>query len=185
MLAALGRLDPAGWYAVDAFAAWIKATEPDFQRPDGNYNGWYLRDVASDRYLSGFEAWNEVEGRLIAFLISGPLFWLGAVALAGGEGEPLIFRLTTGGAYWLAGQGLPEPYPPARLLVNEDFTVRAPLLIPLFDRFRLLRFTERSRTRRGPRSARSAGGRRHHPPQHAPSHHAPQPERGPGARPAW
>ena len=142
LLAALGRLDPVRWYAVDAFAAWIKATEPDFQRPDGNYNGWYLRDVASERYLSGFEAWNDVEGRLIAFLISGPLFWLGALSLAGADGEPISFRLTTGGAYWLAGGGLPELYPPARLVVNEDFTVGAPLLVPLFDRFRLLRFTE-------------------------------------------
>jgi hypothetical protein len=142
LLAALGRLDPARWYSVDAFAAWIKTTEPDFQRPDGNYTGWYLRDVASERYLSGFEAWNDVEGRLIAFLISGPLFWLGALSLGGGNGEPVIFRLTTGGAYWSAGGGLPEPYAPARLLVNEDFTVGAPLLVPLFDRFRLLRFTE-------------------------------------------
>ena len=142
LLAALGRLDPARWYSVDAFAAWIKATEPDFQRPDGNYTGWYLRDVASERYLSGFEAWNDVEGRLIAFLIAGPLFWLGALSLGGEDGEPGIFRLTTGGAYWLAGGGLPEPFPPARLLVNEDFTVGAPLLVPLFDRFRLLRFTE-------------------------------------------
>jgi Helicase conserved C-terminal domain len=142
LLAALGRLDPASWYSVEAFASWIKATEPDFQRPDGNYTDWYLRDVASERYLSGFEAWNDVEGRLIAFLIAGPLFWLGALSLAGGDGEPVMFRLTTGGAYWLAGSGLPEPYPPARLLVNEDFSVGAPLLVPLFDRFRLLRFTE-------------------------------------------
>ncbi len=142
LLEALGRLDPARWYAIEAFAAWIKATEPDFQRPDGNYTGWYLRDVASERYLSGFEAWDDVEGRLIAFLIGGPLFWLGAVALAGGEGSPLSFRLTTGGAYWLAGSGLPEAYPPTHLVVDEDFSIAAPLLVPLFDRFRVLRFTE-------------------------------------------
>ena len=44
-------------------------------------------------YLSGFEAWEQVEGRLLAFLMTGPLYWLGAVACgtldeAGGDGLP-------------------------------------------------------------------------------------------------
>jgi hypothetical protein len=139
VLAALARLDPGAWYHVATFAAWIKATEPDFQRPDGNYAGWYLRDVGSERYLSGFEAWDDVEGRLIAFMLAGPLFWLGAVMV---NADATAFRLTPGGAYWLTGSGLPELYAPAQLTVNPDFTVTAPLLTPLFDRFRLLRFTE-------------------------------------------
>ncbi len=57
VLDALRSLDPAGWCAIDDLVAAIKAARPDFQRPDGTYTGWYLRDLQQgDRYLSGFES---------------------------------------------------------------------------------------------------------------------------------
>ena len=143
ILESLRRLDPDAWYALDDLVAWFKAVNPDFQRPDGNYAGWYLRDVATGRYLSGFEAWEEVEGRLIRFVVSGPLFWLGAVALGLEEGgDPVSFRLTPAGVAWLSGTTPAEIPRPARLAVAEDFTVSAGLTVPLLDRFRLLRFSE-------------------------------------------
>jgi hypothetical protein len=131
------------WYAIAGLVAGIKAVNPDFQRPDGNYSGWYLRDVETGRYLSGFESWDDVEGRLIRFLVTGPLFWLGAVALgAGDEDPPEALRLTPSGAAWLAGT-TPGVLPrPSRLSVAEDFAISAPLTLPLLDRYRLLRFTE-------------------------------------------
>lgn len=166
ILAALSRLPQQdGWYRLEDLIAAIKSTNPDFQRPDGNYALWYLRDVETGGYLSGFEAWDEVEGRLIRFLVAGPLFWLGAVALywpepvqpVGSEAQqqgqtppysgrrplpPVLFRLTSYGHAWLTG-GLPSELPqPARLIIGEDFIVRAPLALPLLDRFRLLRFTD-------------------------------------------
>ncbi|MEJ5200341.1 MAG: hypothetical protein WHX53_15585, partial [Anaerolineae bacterium] len=52
ILDALARLEPERWYALADFVAWIKATNPDFQRPDGVYAGWYLRDAQTGRYLS-------------------------------------------------------------------------------------------------------------------------------------
>ena len=121
----------------------MKRADPDFQRPDGNYSGWYLRDAETGRYLSGFESWDAVDGRLLRFLIEGPLFWLGAVAL--GEGLPHeapLFRLTPAGAAWLNGRMPAELPQPARLSVADDFTVTAPLLLPLLDRYRLARFTD-------------------------------------------
>ena len=57
----------------------VKAADPDFQRPDGDYGSWYIRDAAGDAYLSGFESWDRVEGVLIADLLAGPLHWLGVV----------------------------------------------------------------------------------------------------------
>ncbi len=143
ILTALNQLETGPWYAINEFVAWIKQTAPDFQRPDGSYTGWYLREVATGRYLSGFESWDEVEGRLIRFILTGPLFWLAALALGeGADGQIQTFRLTPLGAAWL-GRPLPEHLPrPAHLSVDEQFIVTAPLLLPLFDRFRLLRFTE-------------------------------------------
>ncbi len=143
LLDALHGLAVDAWYTIADLVAGVKAVNPDFQRPDGNYTGWYLRDRASGRYLSGFESWDDVEGRLVAFLIQGPLFWLGAVALGLAEGGQVAsFRLTPLGAAWLAGAAPPELPRPARLTVTEDFSVSAPLWLPLLDRFRLLRFTE-------------------------------------------
>ena len=137
----LCTLEPTAWYAIDSLIAHIQTTNPDFQRPDGDYTRWYLRDAATGRYLTGFESWEDVEGRLLRFLITGPLFWLGAVALDTAV-PPSIFRLTSFGAAWLSSTspaGLPRP---ARAVVGEDFMVAAPLTLPLIDRFRLLRFTE-------------------------------------------
>ena len=84
------------WFAIDDVIGKIKKDNPDFQRPNGNYNTWYIRDVKTNLYLNGFEAWDQVEGRLIRFLIEGPLTWLGVVQLAGEA-----FRLTDRGVSWL------------------------------------------------------------------------------------
>ncbi len=138
---ALRALEPAAWYPISGLIAHIKATSPDFQRPDGDYTRWYLREVASGGYLAGFESWDAVEGRLLHFLITGPLFWLGAVALDAAA-APSIFRLTSFGAAWLVNRTPGELPRPARAVVGDDFTVTAPLTLPLIDRFRLLRFTE-------------------------------------------
>ncbi len=155
LLDPLRSLPGSAWYAVADLVAWLKAHIPDFQRPDGNYTLWYLRDAETGRYLSGFESWDDVEGRLIRFLVTGPLFWLGAVELGMANGEwrmaesaipnpqsAMVFRLTPAGAAWLAGRMPAEPPRPAPLALADDFTVTAPLLLPLLDRFRLLRFTE-------------------------------------------
>ncbi|MGE5603059.1 MAG: helicase-associated domain-containing protein, partial [Nitrososphaerales archaeon] len=147
LLRLLQRLDGRTWYRVADVIVAMKRTDPDFQRPDGNYSGWYLRDAESGRYLSGYESWDAVEGRLLHFLIEGPLFWLGAVALSGDIAagqieEQETFRLTPAGAAWLSSRMPHDPPQPARLAVGDDFIVTAPLLTPLLDRFRLARFAD-------------------------------------------
>jgi hypothetical protein len=143
ILEVLSQLEVGAWYMLDDLVGWLKAVHPDFQRPDGNYTGWYLRDVETGHYLSGFESWDAVEGRLIRFVVVGPLFWLGALALGEtADGQAQSFCLTQLGAAWL-GKPLPRELPrPARLSIDDQFVITAPLLLPLLDRFRLLRFTE-------------------------------------------
>ena len=76
-------------------------------------------------------------------MITGPLFWLGAVALGdAADGRVQSFCLTPGGAAWLSDKAPADLPRPAHLAMGEDFVVAAPLLLPLLDRFRLLRFTE-------------------------------------------
>jgi len=143
LVEALRSLPRDAWTSLGALAASIKAHNPDFQRPDGNYADWYLRDVASGRFLSGFESWDQVEGRLLRFIICGPLFWLGAVALGPEPGAAAsVFRLTQSGSAWLQVGDPPDPPRPSRLVIRDETTLLAPPDLPLADRFRLLRFTE-------------------------------------------
>ncbi len=142
VLDVLRTLSADTWYSISDLVAHLKRTNPDFQRPDGNYSGWYLKETATGRYLSGFESWDEVEGRLIRFLVVGPLHWLGAVALDAPASEAQVFRTTRSGAAWLTNTTPARLPRPERLKVGEDFVVTVPLLCPLLDRYRVLRFTE-------------------------------------------
>ena len=57
----------------------VHQQQPDFQRPAGDYDSWFLRDQQSGEFLRGFEHWDEVDGALLRYLICGPLHWLGGV----------------------------------------------------------------------------------------------------------
>jgi hypothetical protein len=78
----LALMQPGQWYSLDGFLAAIKTHQPDFQRPGGDYNTWYIRDAQSGDYLRGFDSWDKVDGALLRYLLAGPLAWLGAVQLS-------------------------------------------------------------------------------------------------------
>jgi hypothetical protein len=146
LLALMARCPLEAWWSLDSFVAAVQETEPDFQRPDGDYTSWYIRDQASGEYLSGFESWERVEGALLADLITGPLHWLGAVATAR-DGSRTICRLTQAGARFLglaAGEE-PEPISPPPIAVQPDFTVEVPAPASLYTRFQLERFADLER----------------------------------------
>jgi hypothetical protein len=145
LLAHLSRCPPGEWIDLASFIAAVKQTDPDFQRPPDAYDTWYIRDAASNEYLMGYEHWDRVEGALIAYLVGGPLHWLGATALGleDREATPTAFRLTPGGAFFL---GLTDQIPEAPELppmtVDADLTVRALAGGNLYDRFQLARIAE-------------------------------------------
>lgn len=145
LLAHLSRCPPESWIDLVGFIDAIKHVDPDFQRPPDAYNTWYIRSTASGEYLMGFEHWDQVEGALIAFLVTGPLHWLGVTALGfEREGQPATaFRLTPGGAAFLGLSDSPpetSALPPMRM--SADLTVRAIAGGDLYDRFQLARIAE-------------------------------------------
>ncbi len=148
LLALLAGLEAGAWYRLPDLVAAVKQVLPDFQRPDGNYQTWYLRRRAEPAYLRGFESWDDVEGELLRYLFAGPLHWLGAVDLGGDPGPAESFRLTAAGAAWLAGEPPPVEAAAGRLAVGRDFSVVVAVDAPLRHRFRVARFT--SWTRGGP-----------------------------------
>ena len=143
----LAACAPDKWYKLDGFVRAVKEADPDFQRPDGDYTSWYIRDAATGAYLSGFESWDTVEGALIRHLIAGPLTWLGLTDLgaAAPDGPPIVFRLTPVGAASLGLAKLPPEPEPAPLALRPDFTVLAPPA-RRYERFQLARIAEWVRT---------------------------------------
>lgn len=67
------------WRSLESFVAFVREHHPDFQRPAGDYDSWYIRDARTGDYLRGFECWDEVDGALLRYLVMGPLHWLGLV----------------------------------------------------------------------------------------------------------
>jgi hypothetical protein len=136
LLAQLARTQPGQWFALDDFIAMIYDHLPDFQRPDGVYDTWYIQN-ATGAFLRGFEHWPAVEGRLIRYIWQGPLFWLGAVALDR-SGE--TWSLTEQGAGFLQGQVEDAPSSEPILRVSPDYVITLAPHIGLWDRLRVALF---------------------------------------------
>lgn len=138
----LGKLQVGVWYSRTELINAVREVEPDFQRPTGNYNAWYIRDVASQEFLRGFEHWDQVEGELLRFLLAGPLHWLRFIDLAEpSAGDDALISISQWGSFWLE-QETPQPHEDTHgpISVHEDFTIHVPFGISLSDRFRVERF---------------------------------------------
>ena len=124
-----------GWVSINDLIEIIKEFEPDFQRLDGDYDSWYIRNDAGE-FLSGFESWDAVEGALIEFYLAGPMHWLGLVDI----GDD-VARLTAYGRAFLEHSDWPQPAESsARIEVREDGALLASRRVNRFERFQLARF---------------------------------------------
>ena len=143
VLQLLGQLQPGAWYSQADVIDTIKEAVPDFQRPTGDYDNWYIRHENQEGYLLGFEHWEQVEGVLLRFLLNGPLYWLSAMELAEpSAGDDLLFSLSGWGARWLGRDSeMPNEGRRPPIVVEENFTVELPAGTPLMDRFRVERFS--------------------------------------------
>jgi len=132
------------WLSVDDFVAKFKQVDPDFQRPDGDYESWYIYD-ADGRPLMGFEHWDAVEGALIRYILTNVLLLLGVtdVGLNSQTSPPTGFKITPQGAAFLQDQLLtPTTERTLFLRVKPNFQVDVPHRASLYDRFQLNRFAE-------------------------------------------
>ncbi len=147
----LSRVEsPEGsWLSPDHFVALVKEIEPDFQRPDGNYEKWYIRDTRGDS-LMGFANWDKVEGAFIHYLLGHALLLLDVICL-GFAGPPSLeadvpisFQVTPLGAAFLSGRPdqLPPEKPALMLRIDNNFYAHVPERASLYDRFQLARFAE-------------------------------------------
>ncbi len=153
----LARVPPDTWWSLDSFVVAIKEQQPDFQRPAGDYDSWYVRDSESGDYLRGFEHWERVDGALLRYLLTGPLHWLGATDLHDpkseirnpparpaepGRAKSQAFRVTGWGRALLAAETPKIPEPPGQLRIYPDGQLSVSRSVSRYDRFTVARFTE-------------------------------------------
>ena len=132
-----------GWYQISELVNLIKEEDPDFQRPDGNYDTWYIRDLDSGDYLAGFDNWHLVEGRLLRFLIRGPMSWLGLVETnIPHDEDDFLFRLTPRALDWLAGRPVVAEEVDIPIVINGNATISVPFNANRYHRFQVARLSE-------------------------------------------
>jgi hypothetical protein len=149
----------------------VRERAPDFQRPAGDYDSWYIRDSETHAYLRGFEHWERVDGALVRWIIQGPLCWLGLAEVSTPDApDPegarrkarrltlrptpgmaeTAFRITAPGAAFLgkgewmeAGQRI-EANTPAdtHVHIGLDGVLSVPAAIAPYHRFRVARVTK-------------------------------------------
>lgn len=110
---ALQQFATSGWTSIDGLIEAIKEADPDFQRPGGDYNSWYIRGQDGE-YLRGFASWDAVEGAQLEFILTGPMHWLSLL-----DTSDEAVRLT---AYGRAALGL-TPWPDRERAPDDKITV--------------------------------------------------------------
>jgi len=136
------------WWSLSAFLADLRRDFPDFQRPASDYDSWFIRDTRSGEFLQGFEHWDDIDGALIRYLITGPLHWLGILDLAVADEDipstqASAFRLSKW-APGLLGSAAPLKFPPedAHIHVRSDGRISVPFLTPRAARYQIARFCQ-------------------------------------------
>lgn len=145
ILELVGQIPENRWWSLSALVGAIHEQQPDFQRPSGDYDSWFIRSAETGAYLRGFSAWDEVDGALVRFLICGPMHWLGLVDLAASEegGAPTALRLSAWAAdlwHGNAPEGLPAEDAPLKTASDGWLTI--PPLTPRAVRYQVARFCD-------------------------------------------
>lgn len=128
-------LPPNGWWAQDAFIGAIYEENPDFQRPNGDFNTWYIRNEQGD-YLNGFENWDAVEGAFLDYLINSPLHWLGLIDLA----ENAARFTAYGRAFLRLQKWVSPPETLEKIEIAGDGSIHVSRKVSRLDRYQIARF---------------------------------------------
>jgi hypothetical protein len=145
LLDILQDLQVETWWSISSLITVIKEEQPDYQRPAGDYESWFIRDAKTNAHLQGAKNWDKVEGALLRYLIAGPLHWLGVLDLGFHEknSRPTAFKISGIGSALLAGK--PPQVDRAEegtITVTETDTLTVSMNVPRATRYQIARFGE-------------------------------------------
>jgi hypothetical protein len=148
LIGELRKLPPQTWWSLPAFVESIRSQTPDFQRPDGDYDSWYIRRQNSEDYLRGIRYWEDIDGALIRLILTNPMHWLGLLDLAMPEENSRVsaFRFSAWTEDLLSDQppaNLPKETENVKFL--QDGTIRVPHSTSRAIRYQLARFSHLER----------------------------------------
>jgi hypothetical protein len=139
----LSKLPVDTWWSLNAFVSDVHQAHPDFQRPAGDYDSWFIRQRQTGDFLRGFEHWDQVDGELIRFMICGPLHWLAIFDLASPlPSDPAsAFRLSSWGMSLLQGE-VPQAlaHEEDTIYARSDGRLRLSRRVPRAVRYQVARF---------------------------------------------
>lgn len=139
-----GLIPAHEWWSVDEFITLVRVRHADFQRPNADFDSWYIRNDEGE-YLAGLESWDAVEGALLEFYLFAPLHWLGMLDTAEDSA-----RLTAYGRGFLGMAAYPNPADQAEpIRVSPDGVITATRKTPRYDRYQAARFTDWAGIREG------------------------------------
>ncbi|HRE47605.1 MAG TPA: hypothetical protein PLD47_07770 [Aggregatilineales bacterium] len=145
MLSALDIVSPGAWCPVEEIIEGIKEDEPAFQRPNADFDSWYIRDAETGKYLRGMDSWDVIDGAVLKFVLTGVMHGLGLVDITA---DASAFRLTGYGTAFIDDEEAKEtPFPSDTqiakpILIKPDLTIEVPRAASRFQRFQIARFTE-------------------------------------------
>ncbi len=124
------------WWSLHAFVSGIKKTYPDFERPAGDYDSWFIKRAEDGTYLRGFAYWDQVDGALIRFFVTDMLHWLGMLDIATAEerGPATSFHRPEAALRATEENG--------KVLAASNGKIVAPRSVPRAVRYQLSRFCE-------------------------------------------
>ncbi|MBE2183557.1 MAG: hypothetical protein IAE89_09045 [Anaerolineae bacterium] len=131
----LDLLPAEGWWSRGEFIQSVFEDNYDFQRPNGSFEGWYIRNDSGE-YLSGEVHWVDIEGAMLEYIICGPLHWLGLADLAEGAA-----RLNAYGRGFLQLSKWPAPQDsPEKITIAPDGTIHVSRKVSRLEHYTVARF---------------------------------------------
>lgn len=123
------------WWSIPAFIKAIKEKYPDYQRPAGDYDSWFIKRAADGQFLRGFAYWDVIDGTLIRYTLQ-TLHWLGKVHLAAPEEgkEPT--------AFFLFSSSLEKQEEKRKIIVTSNGKIIVPRTFSRAVRYQIARFCE-------------------------------------------
>jgi Helicase conserved C-terminal domain len=137
LLGLLSAIPDGKWWNLNTFIRDIKTKYPDYQRPAGDYDSWFIRRAADGQYLRGFAYWDLVDGELVHFFITDILYRLGLVDLGSPEEGKAVatFRMVNPGR---SKSKLED----AKVHISSQGRLKASRYVPRAIRYQLARFCE-------------------------------------------